>query len=104
VWTHPANDNGFLVDGLSTIDYILSMIDIAIKGRPANRDEIRQALSAKAAFAGHSLASLSVQDLNLAPYILKNLLNGITINEMRTTLAGVVGYEKGASEARKVRK
>jgi hypothetical protein len=27
-----------------------------------------------------------------------------TINEMRTTLAGVVGYEKGASEARKVGK
>lgn len=26
-----------------------------------------------------------------------------TINEMRTTLAGVVGYEKGAQEARKVR-
>lgn len=27
-----------------------------------------------------------------------------TINEMRTTLAGVVGYEKGASEARKVKR
>lgn len=27
-----------------------------------------------------------------------------TINEMRTTLAGVVGYEKGATEARKVGK
>lgn len=26
-----------------------------------------------------------------------------TISEMRTTLAGVVGYEKGAQEARKVR-
>lgn len=26
-----------------------------------------------------------------------------TINEMRTTLAGVVGYEKGASEARSKR-
>ncbi len=26
------------------------------------------------------------------------------IGEMRTTLAGVVGYEKGASEARKVRR
>lgn len=26
-----------------------------------------------------------------------------TINEMRTTLAGVVGYEKGAQETRKVR-
>lgn len=26
------------------------------------------------------------------------------MSEMRTTLAGVVGYEKGASEARKVRR
>jgi hypothetical protein len=54
------------------------MIDIEIKGRPACRDEIRQALTAIAAFEGKSLATLAVNELQLAPYVLKSLLNGIT--------------------------
>ena len=54
------------------------MIDIAIKGIPSTKDEIRRTLSAKAAFDGKSLATLAVQDLQIAPYMLKSLLNGVT--------------------------
>ena len=54
------------------------MIDVKIEGTPNSREEIRRALSAKAAFEGKSLATLAVHDLMIAPYILKALLNGIT--------------------------
>lgn len=75
------------------------MVDIAIKGRPANRDEIRQILNVKAAFKGCSLATLAVQDLKLAPYVLKAMLNGVTNHTTHPDAVAKINELTGATDA-----
>jgi hypothetical protein len=75
------------------------MIDMAIKGKPSSREEIRRALSAKAAFEGRSLATLAVHDLKIAPYILKALLNGVTSTTSHPTVIERINELTGADMA-----
>lgn len=75
------------------------MIGIAIKGTPACRDEIRQALTVKAALEGRSLANMAVKDLGLAPYVLKSLLNGATRVQTHSDAVSKINELTGANMA-----
>lgn len=77
----------------------MSMIDMAIKGRPSTKAEIRQILNTKAAFGGYSLATLAVKELQLAPYVLKNLLNGVTSHGAHPSQVAKINEITGATMA-----